>query len=159
MPPSNQLHCVDALRLRLCGRVKKQEKDPDLAPRPPGSLGTCFKWALYNDGRWFYTLGSSSASWSGCCGHLEPVPPSRTHAFILCMTEQEGEGLSFCHAAGRDKYPPLRITPNKSRTRLRVFTRSWSSPQFTSVHHVFVSGHVRVRSLSFDTCLNLLRSV
>lgn len=95
--------------------LKNRRKTPI---QPPASLGTCFKWALYNDGRWFYTLGSSSVSWSGCCGHLEPVPPSRTHSFILCTTEQEGEGLLFCHAAGRDtrfpNTPLLRITPRTS---------------------------------------------
>lgn len=122
VPPSNQLYCVDAPRLRLCGRVKKQEKDPE-TPHTPCSLGTCFKWALYNNGRWFYTLGSSSVSWSGCCGHLELVPPSRTHSFILCTTEQEEGGLWFCHAAGGDA--PFSNTPtstqDKSRTRLQVF--------------------------------------
>lgn len=70
----------------LCGRSKAEimssgQKTRERAPRPPILPPPRFKWALYNDGRWFYTLGSSSVSWSGCCGHLELVPPSGTQLF------------------------------------------------------------------------------
>lgn len=116
--------------------LKNKRKTLRHPPHPPGSLGTCFKWALYNDGRWFYTLGSSSVSWSGCCGHLEPVPPSRTHSFILCTTEQEGGGFGSAMQLVEMLDAPFPNTPtliqDKSRTRLQVFILFWTSPPVTS---------------------------
>lgn len=128
--------------------LKNKRKTLTHPPRTPGSLGTCFKWALYNDGRWFYTLGSSSVSWSGCCGHLEPVPPSRARSFILCTTEQEEDGLLFCHAAGRDARFPNTPPPHTLGITRRTTTpghafRSAScrglhltSPQLLTVKHL-----------------------
>lgn len=154
--------------------LKNKRKTPTHPPCPPGSLGTCFKWALYNDGRWFYTLGSSSVSWSGCCGHLEPVPPSRAHSFILCTTEQEEEGLLFCHAAGRDaRFPnttphshptPLGITP-RTTSPVHAFRSSscpglhLTSPQLLChlISHPFVSTHIfPLTSAVMSPCLKLL---
>lgn len=121
--------------------LKKQEKDPDPAPRPPGSPGTCFKWALYNNGRWLYTLWSRSESWSGCCGHLQPVPPSRARAFILCVAGQEEAGLLFSPCSWWRRLVPNHphhpqtqdyTLDNRSGTHLQVFLLSQTSPHFTS---------------------------